>query len=114
MGYRAGIAGPFKPFDQGSQKEASITSLPLVAMDSAIAAQFAEIYEDTVEDMVGHLSWWVELFPCFFIQACLRTLNMRKQLECTSLLGIFLQYDAISKTPLVILKEMASDNERQP
>ena len=30
------------------------------------------------------------------------------------LLDIFLQYNAISKTPLVILKEMASDNERQP
>ena len=42
VGYRAGIAGPFKPFDPGSQKEASIISLPLVAMDSAIAFQFGK------------------------------------------------------------------------
>ena len=77
----AGIAGPFKPFDQGSQKEASITSLPLVAMDSAIAAQFAEVYEDAIEHMVVS-GWWN--FFLLFIQVCLRTLSIQKQLECTS------------------------------
>ena len=112
VGYRAGIAGPFKPFDQGSQKEASITSLPLVAMDSAIAAQFAEIYEDAIEDMVGHLSVVGGTFSLLFHPGMFvnpehpETAGMYERL-----LDIFLQHNTVSKTPLVILKEMASGNE---
>lgn len=112
VGYRAGIAGPFKPFDQGSQKEASITSLPLVAMDSAIAAQFAEVYEDAIEHMVGHLSVVGGTFSLLFHPGMFanpehpETAGMYERL-----LDIFLQYNAVSKTPQVILKEVAPGNE---
>ena len=84
-------------------------------MDSAIAAQFAEIYEDAIEDMVGHLSVVGGTFSLLFHPGMFanpehpETAGMYERL-----LDIFLQYNAVSKTPLVILKEMASDNERQP
>ena len=56
VGYRAGIAGPFRPFDRTKEGETSIISLPLIAMDSAIALRFGTDFEIAIDSMVHHLS----------------------------------------------------------
>ena len=112
VGYRAGIAGPFKPFDPGSQKEASIISLPLVAMDSAIAFQFGEASKAAIEALVRHLSVVGGTFTLLFHPGMFanpehpETEGMYERN-----LDIFVRYDAVSKTPLAILSEIDWTNE---
>lgn len=110
VGYRGGIAGPFKPFDPESQKEASIISLPLVAMDSAIAFQFGGEYEAAIEALVRHLSVVGGTFTLLFHPGMFanpehpETEGMYERN-----LDIFVRYDAVSKTPLAILSEIDCD-----
>ena len=105
-----GIAGPFKPFDPGSQKEASIISLPLVAMDSAIAFHFGEEYEAAIEALVRHLSVVGGTFTLLFHPGMFanpehpETEGMYERN-----LDIFVRYNAVSKTPLAILSEIDCD-----
>ena len=56
VGYRAGIAGAFRAFDFENGTELPIVCLPLVAMESAIAADFGSDYFAGIESMVKHLS----------------------------------------------------------
>ena len=112
VGYRAGIAGPFKPFDQGRQKEASITSLPLIAMDSAIARQYGADYEAEIETLVHHLSIVGGTFTLLFHPGMFANPeHPETEGIYERILNIFVKYGAVSKTPLAILKEQEPKNE---
>lgn len=112
VGYRAGIAGPFRPFDESKQREGAITSLPLIAMDSAVAHQFGADYEAEIEALVRHLSIVGGTFTLLFHPGMFanpehpETEGMYERI-----LDIFVKYGAVSKTPLAILKELESENE---
>ena len=113
VGYRAGIAGPFKPFNPATHDESSIISLPLVAMDSAVASQFGGEYELAIETLVRHLSVVGGTFTLLFHPGMFanpehpETLGMYERI-----LDIFVRYNAVSKTPLAILAEIDCDEGR--
>ena len=109
VGYRAGIAGPFQPFDTNTQSGLSITSLPLVAMDSAIALQYGADYESAIEDLISHLSVVGGTFSLLFHPGMFANPEHPETLGMYGrILEIFATYNAVSKTPLAILKEVNS------
>lgn len=56
VGYRAGIAGSFFPFDQKLLGQLEILSLPLVAMESCIVNTYESSGISEVEKHISHLS----------------------------------------------------------
>ncbi|WP_415890270.1 DUF7033 domain-containing protein [Neptuniibacter sp. SY11_33] len=56
VGYRAGIAGPYKIFNRESQQQLSLTSVPLIAMDSCIGDKYGKFAVNELEEMISHLS----------------------------------------------------------
>ncbi|WP_419813545.1 hypothetical protein [Bacterioplanoides sp.] len=56
IGYRAGVAGFFFPFDQERQGSVPIVSLPLVAMDSCLGDRYGEEALEEVKKHIDHLS----------------------------------------------------------
>ena len=107
VGYRAAIAGPFKPFDESRQREGAIISLPLIAMDSAIAGQFGQAYADEIEMLVQHLSVVGGTFTLLFHPGMFanpehpETQGMYKRI-----LTILEKYNAVSKTAVEILADV--------
>jgi hypothetical protein len=104
VGYRAGIAGAFRPFDFENGTELPIVCLPLVAMDSAIAAEFGSDYLAGIESMVKHLSVVGGTFTLLFHPGMFsspahpETAGMYDRL-----LDLFNSYDAVSMTPAQFL-----------
>ena len=114
VGYRAGIAGPFRPFDRTKEGETSIISLPLIAMDSAIALRFGTDFEIAVDSMVHHLSVVGGTFSLLFHPGMFanpehpETIGMYERI-----LEIFQKYGAVSMTPLSLLEALyAGDKKR--
>ena len=112
VGYRAGIAGTFRPYDMRNGTELPITCLPLVAMDSAIAAQFGSDYLAKTENMVRHLSIVGGTFTLLFHPGMFsnpahpETAGMYDRL-----LKLFKSYGAVSLTPgqlLIVEPEIES------
>lgn len=56
IGYRAGIAGSFFPFNHDSKEELEILSIPLIAMDSCLANTFGSSAVSEVEKHISHLN----------------------------------------------------------
>jgi hypothetical protein len=56
IGYRAGIAGPFKPFDSQIEREIQLIEMPMVMMDTALITQYGENAVDAFEQHLRHLS----------------------------------------------------------
>ena len=114
VGYRAGIAGPFRPFDRTKEGETSIISLPLIAMDSAIALRFGTDFEIAIDSMVHHLSVVGGTFSLLFHPGMFanpehpETMGMYERI-----LEIFQKYGAVSMTPLSLLEALdAGDKKR--
>ena len=114
VGYRAGIAGPFRPFDRTKEGETSIISLPLIAMDSAIALRFGTDFEIAIDSMVHNLSVVGGTFSLLFHPGMFanpehpETMGMYERI-----LEIFQKYGAVSMTPLSLLEALdAGDKKR--
>ena len=113
VGYRAGIAGPFRPFDRTKEGETSIISLPLIAMDSAIALRFGTDFEIAIDSMVHNLSVVGGTFSLLFHPGMFanpehpETMGMYERI-----LEIFQKYGAVSMTPLSILKAMDAGDKK--
>ena len=113
VGYRAGIAGPFRPYDEQRKGEASILSLPLVAMDSAIALQFGAEFDTAVEAMVRHLSVVGGTFTLLFHPGMFATPEHPETKGMYErILEIFQKYGAVSMTPSSILADMDTGDKR--
>ena len=56
VGYRAGIAGPFLPYDIHSENSLNIISIPLIAMDSCIVNNFGKSSLIEIEKHIAHLN----------------------------------------------------------
>jgi hypothetical protein len=94
IGYRAGIAGPFKPFDRARQKELPITSLPLIAMDSCVLDLDSFPGLQDFERIVSQLSIVGGTFSLLFHPGqCVDSDIYRR------LLDIFHKYNAVSVFP---------------
>ena len=113
VGYRAGIAGPFRPFDEIKEGEASIFSLPLIAMDSAVALQFGTDFETAIESMVHHLSVVGGTFSLLFHPGMFANPEHPETMEMYErVLEIFQRYGAVSMTPLSILADLETGDKK--
>ena len=113
VGYRAGIAGPFRPFDETKEGEASIISLPLVAMDSAIALRFGTGFETAIDAMVHHLSVVGGTFSLLFHPGMFANPEHPETMGMYArILEIFQKYGAVSMTPSSILVDMDADDKK--
>ena len=113
VGYRAGIAGPFRPFDETKEGEASIFSLPLIAMDSAVAFQFGTDFETAIDSMVHHLSVVGGTFSLLFHPGMFANPEHPETMEMyEQVLEIFQRYGAVSMTPLSILADLETGDKK--
>ena len=92
------------PSMRTKEGETSIISLPLIAMDSAIALRFGTDFEIAIDSMVHHLSVVGGTFSLLFHPGMFanpehpETMGMYERI-----LEIFQKYGAVSMTPLSIL-----------
>lgn len=56
IGYRAGIAGPFNPYDFETKEAMNLIEIPLIVMDGALLEQYQENAEHIFEKKLKHLS----------------------------------------------------------
>ena len=113
VGYRAGIAGPFRPFDETKEGEASIFSLPLIAMDSAVALQFGTDFETAIDSLVHHLSVVGGTFSLLFHPGMFANPEHPETMEMyEQILEIFQRYGAVSMTPLSILADLETGDKK--
>lgn len=56
IGYRAGIAGPFHPYDHRTGQAVSLIEIPLVMMDSTLVEQYSDDPVSAFEMHLRHLS----------------------------------------------------------
>lgn len=56
VGFRAGLAGPYRPFDKSKNGQSNIIAVPLVAMDAACFGKGSEQGLENIEKIIAHLS----------------------------------------------------------
>jgi len=56
IGYRAGIAGPFRPYDPESQSSMPLIEMPMVVMEGALVAQYPTDPVEAFERLLSHIS----------------------------------------------------------
>ncbi len=100
VGYRAGIAGPFHPYDTKAQEELPILSLPLVTMDSCIGDNLGAEAIEKIEEHVAHLSVVGGTFTLLFHPGRFDNAEFPKtQLMYRQLLELFHRYGANCLVP---------------
>lgn len=104
VGYRAGIAGSFFPYDFNSEKSLKILCIPLVAMDSCITNNFGESSVAEIERHISHLNVVGGAFTLLFHPGRHENKEFPESVGMyEKLLALFKKYNAKSTLPSEML-----------